>query len=245
MDNALYVGLSRQMVLRRELDIIANNVANADTTGFKVEGLLTREEDGAPARTLDAPGWTRFVLDDGVARNFGQGALHQTGNPLDLAIEGQGFFRIQTSGGDRYTRDGRFTMNASGQITTSNGDAVLDAGGSPITVDPSRGPVTISTNGAVSQAGAQVGQVGVFRIDDLSQLEKDGDNHFRIAGGAQPQAAPDAQVRQGMLEASNVNSISEITHLIEVQRAYDSVTHMMEATSDLTSRSIQRLGQLA
>ena len=245
MDNALYVGLSRQMVLRRELEVIANNVANVDTTGFKVEGLLTRETDGAPARTLDAPGWTRFVLDDGVARNFGQGALHQTGNPLDLAIEGQGFFRIQTDRGDRYTRDGRFTMNATGQLTNALGDAVLDAAGSPIVLDPARGAATISSNGAVSQAGAQVGQIGVFRIDDLSQLEKDGDNQFRIVANVQPQPAPDAQVRQGMLEASNVNSISEITHLIEVQRAYDSVTHRMEATSALTTRSIQRLGQLA
>ena len=206
---------------------------------------MTREEDGAPARTLDAPGWTRFVLDDGVARNFGQGALHQTGNPLDLGIEGQGFFRIQTSGGDRYTRDGRLTMNATGQLTNQAGDPVLDAGGSPIVLDPARGPATISTNGAVSQAGAQVGQVGVFRFDDLSQLQKDGDNQFAAPAGVQPQPAPDAQVRQGMLEASNVNAISEITHLIEVQRAYDSVTHMMEATSDLTSRSIQRLGQVA
>ncbi len=88
MDNALYVGLSRQITLRRELDIIANNVANANTTGFKVEGLLTRTEEAAPARTMDAPGWVRFVLDDGVARNFSQGALYHTSNPFDLGIDG-------------------------------------------------------------------------------------------------------------------------------------------------------------
>ena len=233
------------MVLRRELAIIANNVANADTTGFKVEGLLTREEDGAPARNLDAPGWARFVLDDGVARNFSQGALRLTSNPLDVGIDGQGFFKIQTAEGERYTRDGRFTLNATGQLTTQVGDPVLDAGGSPVTIDLSRGPVTINANGGVSQAGTTAGTLGVYRFDDLTQLEKDGSNLYRNVANTQPQVAPDALVRQGMLEGSNVNSIFEITHLIEVQRAYDSVTRMMESTAELTNRSIQRLGQLA
>ena len=244
MDNALYVGLSRQITLRRELDIIANNVANANTTGFKVEGLLTRTEEAAPARTMDAPGWVRFVLDDGVARNFSQGALYQTSNPFDLGIDGQGFFRIQTANGERFTRDGRFTLNATGQLTNQNGDPVMDAGGSPITVDMSRGPVTISASGGVSQGTNQVGQVGVFRFDDLANLEKVGENQYRNISNAQPQAAPDVQVRQGMLENSNVNSIFEITHLIEVQRAYDRVANLMDSSADLSRRSVQRLGQV-
>ena len=245
MDNALYVSLSRQMTLRRELDVIANNVANADTTGFKVEGLLTRTEEGEPAMTLQAPGWARFVLDDGVARNFSQGALHQTGNSLDLAIDGQGFFRVQTAGGDRYTRDGRFTLNAAGQVTTAAGDPVLDQGGSPITLDPTRGPIAVSETGQVTQGTNQVGSIGVFRFDDLSQLEKDGNNQFRNVANLQPTAAPDARVRQGMLESSNVNSIFEITRMIEVQRAYESVTHMMDSTADLSAQSIQRLGRVS
>jgi flagellar basal-body rod protein FlgF len=245
MDNALYVSLSRQMTLRRELDVIANNVANADTTGFKVEGLLTREEDGEPAQTLQAPGWARFVLDDGVARNFSQGALHQTGNPLDLGIDGQGFFRVQTAGGDRYTRDGRFTLSAGGQLTTAGGDPVLDQSGSPITLDPTRGAVAVSETGSITQGANQVGAIGVFRFDDLSQLEKDGNNQFRNVANLQPTAAPDARVRQGMLESSNVNPIFEITRMIEVQRAYDSVAHMMDSTADLSAQSIQRLGRVS
>jgi flagellar basal-body rod protein FlgF len=244
MDNTLYVGLSRQMTLRRELDIIANNVANADTTGFKVEALLTREEEGAPARTVDAPGWVHFVLDDGVARDFGQGQLHETGNPLDIGIEGQGFFQIQTAAGERYTRDGRFTMNAEGVVTTATGDPVLSGGG-PLTLDPAKGPISIAEDGAISQQGQRVGQITVVRFDDLSQLEKVSNNLYRNVSNLQPQPAPDAHIRQGMLEGSNVNSIAEITHLIEVQRAYDGISRMMDQSADLSRRSIQRLGQVA
>src|SRR4029079_16568928 len=100
MDNALYVGLSRQMVLRREMDIVANNIANADTAGFKVETLREKTDPQAPATTLMAPKPVKFVSADGVLRNYGQGALRQTGAPLDLAIEGQGFFRVTTPAGE-------------------------------------------------------------------------------------------------------------------------------------------------
>jgi flagellar basal-body rod protein FlgF len=121
MDNALYVGLSRQMTLRRELDIVANNIANANTTGFKVEELMVRTEPAKPARTAGGTNPVKFVLDDGVARDFGQGALTQTGGDFDLALEGQGFFKVSTAGGERYTRDGRFTMNPDGKLVTQNG----------------------------------------------------------------------------------------------------------------------------
>lgn len=245
MDNALYVGLSRQMTLRRELDIAANNIANVDTAGFKVESLLTREEDGRPAVTAGAPGWVKFVLDDGVARNFTQGAIRETGGTLDLAIDGQGFFQIETPQGTRYTRDGRFTTSPEGVLTNQAGEAVLDAGGGQITVDPAKGPVTISAEGIVSQEGQQIGKVGVVRFEDLSQLEKTGDNQYRNVANTQPVPATDAQIKQGMLEGSNVNSISEITRLIDIQRAYESMAKMMEQTQELSRRSIQRMGQVS
>src|ERR1700752_149173 len=108
MDNALYVGLSRQMVLRRQLDIVANNIANADTAGFKVESLLQKTDPAEPAYTLQGPRPVKFVGEAGVMRDFGQGSLRTTGAPLDLAIEGQGFFQVQSPNGPRYTRDGNF-----------------------------------------------------------------------------------------------------------------------------------------
>jgi flagellar basal-body rod protein FlgF len=243
MDNALYVGLSRQMTLRRELDIVANNIANANTTGFKVEELMVRTEPAKPARTNGGSYPVKFVLDDGVARDFGQGALTQTGGDFDLAIEGQGFFKVSTAGGERYTRDGRFTMAPDGKLVTQNGAAVLDEGGGEITIDPLKGPVTFGKNGTVSQGAEQLGKVAVVRPTDLATFRKDGDNLYRNTTNDTPQAAPDAKIHQGMLEASNVQSITQITKLIEVSRAYESVAKMMDQTSELSRSAVERLGK--
>jgi flagellar basal-body rod protein FlgF len=243
MDNALYVGLSRQMTLRRELDIVANNIANANTTGFKVEELMVRTEPAKPARTNGGSYPVKFVLDDGVARDFGQGALTQTGGDFDLAIEGQGFFKVSTAGGERYTRDGRFTMAPDGKLVTQNGAAVLDEGGGEITIDPLKGPVTFGKNGTVSQGAEQLGKIAVVRPTDLATFRKDGDNLYRNTTNDTPQAAPDAKIHQGMLEASNVQSITQITKLIEVSRAYESVAKMMDQTSELSRSAVERLGK--
>jgi flagellar basal-body rod protein FlgF len=243
MDNALYVGLSRQMTLRRELDIVANNIANANTTGFKVEELMVRTEPAKPARTNGGSYPVKFVLDDGVARDFGQGALAQTGGDFDLAIEGQGFFKVSTAGGERYTRDGRFTMAPDGKLVTQNGAAVLDEGGGEITIDPLKGPVTFGKNGTVSQGAEQLGKIAVVRPTDLATFRKDGDNLYRNTTNDTPQAAPDAKIHQGMLEASNVQSITQITKLIEVSRAYESVAKMMDQTSELSRSAVERLGK--
>jgi flagellar basal-body rod protein FlgF len=243
MDNSIYVGLSRQMTLRRELDIIANNIANADTTGFKVEDSLTRTEPKAAPRTRQSDA-IKFVLDDGVARDFSQGGMSQTTSPFDLGIEGQGFFTIDTPAGPRYTRDGRFTLDPTGQLTTQAGQPVLSDGGAPILIDPLLGAVTIAADGTVSQGINLVGKVGVSRFDDLSSLRKDGDNLYRNVSNQAAQAAPDARVRQGMLESSNVKTIEQVTRLIEVNRAYDSISKMVADTSDLSRRSIERIGKL-
>jgi flagellar basal-body rod protein FlgF len=243
MDNALYVGLSRQMTLRRELDIVANNIANANTTGFKVEKLMVRTEPAKPARTAGGANPVKFVLDDGVARDFGQGALTQTGSDFDLALEGQGFFKVSTAGGERYTRDGSFTMAPDGKLVTQNGQSVLDEGGGEILLDPLKGPVTIARDGTVSQGAELLGKIAVVRPTDLASFRKDGDNLYRNTTNDTPQAAPDAAIHQGMLEASNVQSITQITKLIEVSRAYESVAKMMDQTSELSRSAVERLGK--
>jgi flagellar basal-body rod protein FlgF len=244
MDNALYVGLSRQMVLRREMDIIANNIANADTSGFKVEALMTKTSPQAPAFTLGGPKPVKFVTSDGVARDFGQGQLRRTDAPLDLAIEGQGFFKVAADAGERFTRDGRFRTDEIGRLVTQGGSPVMDEGGGEITLDPEKGPVSIAVDGTVTQGLERVGKVGVFEFANLGVLEKTGDNLLQNTSNDQPQPATDARLRQGMLEGSNVQPILEITRMIEVSRAYEQMAKMMDSNADLSRRSVERMGRV-
>ncbi len=243
MENAAYIGLSRQMTLRRELDIAANNIANADTTGFKVEQLLVGTEVGSRARNDFIRPGASFVLDNGVGRDFSQGSLQQTGRDLDFAIDGEGvFFRVQDGAGEAYTRDGAFTISPTGELTTKAGNPVLGDGG-PIVIDPAQGPITVAEDGNISQNGVAIGQMGLARFDSLAVLSKDGDGLYRNASNAAPIDAAGAQVRQGMLEGSNVNPLVEITQLIEISRAYERATKMIENVQDLSRRSVERLGR--
>ena len=250
MDNTLFVGLSRQMTLRRELDLIANNIANADTQGFKVESMMLETDPARPPGSMKSSDNRpiAFVLDTGVARDFGQGAMTQTGAPFDMAIDGQAFFKIQTPQGERYTRDGRFTLDPTGKLTTQDGHPVLDDGGGEITVDMTQGPVAIGKDGTMTQSllgnVTRIGKVGLARFDDLTSLAKDGDNAYRNTSNQTAQAAPDATIMQGMLEGSNVKPVLEITRMIQVSRAYESIARTMDNAADLSQRSIERLGRL-
>ena len=244
----MYVGLSRQETLQRQLDVAANNVANVDTAGFKVESLMVQTDpETLPASASGTPGLPRtidFAYDVGVARDFSQGPLHDTGSPLDVGVQGEGFFRVQTPAGERYTRDGRFSMDAQGQLVTSSGAAVQGEGG-PITLDPQKGAPKIAADGTISQQGQAVGKIALVSFPSLSALAKDGDGLYRNVSNVQPQPAPSAQLRQGMLEGSNVEPITQMTLLIEISRAYDTVTQMVSNVNDLSDQAVTRLGRVS
>ncbi|CAN5314782.1 flagellar basal-body rod protein FlgF [soil metagenome] len=243
MENAAYIGLSRQMTLRRELDVVANNIANENTTGFKVEQLLVGTEVGARARNENVRPSASFVLDNGVGRDFGQGALAQTNRTLDFGIEGEGaFFTVNDGTGDAYTRDGAFTLDPEGKLVTKGGLAVQGDGGD-IILDPAKGAVVVGEDGTISQDGALVGRLTLARFDSLSALSKDGDSLYRNRSNANPIDATGAKVRQGSLEGSNVNPLTEITNMIEITRAYEQATKMIENTNDLSRRAVERLGR--
>lgn len=245
MENAAYIGLSRQMTLRRELDVVANNIANADTNGFKVEQLMVSEEVGQRARNDFIRPGASFVMDQGVGRDFGQGALKQTGRDFDFGIEGEGaFFTVNDGSGEAYTRDGAFTTDPTGKLVTQQGLAVQGDGGD-IILDPARGPVTVGQDGTITQEGAIVGRLTLARFETLGALSKDGDGLYRNRSNATPIEATGAKLRQGALEGSNVNPLIEITNLIEIQRAYESVSRMIENTNDLSRRSVERLGRVS
>lgn len=244
MENALYVGLSRQMILRREMEIIANNIANMDTNGFKVESMIQKTDPSEPAVTLGGPRPVKFVAPDGVARDFGQGVLTRTGGELDMAIEGQGFFQVQTPQGPRFTRDGRFTTDTTGRLVTQGGHAVLDASGGEIVIDAEKGQVSVGSDGSMSQGNETVGKVGLYRFTNPGALEKAGDNLFRNGSNLAANPATEAKLRQGFLEGSNVKPVLEITRMVEVSRAYESTTKMMESEAELSRRSVERLGRV-
>jgi len=242
MDNAIYVGLSRQMLLQRELDVAANNLANADTVGFKFEEMLAAADKATPPTTggiASTP--VTFVTSNGVARDYSQGPLTQTGSPLDVAINGKGFFTISTASGPRYTRDGRFAMDATGKLVTQDGDAVQGDGGD-ITFDPKKGPIAISDTGLISQGGQQVGKLSVVTFDSLAALSKEGNNLYSNDSNLTPTPSTTAQLKQGMLEGSNVQSIVQITRLIEISRAYDAISSVMSDTANLSNTAVQKLG---
>ena len=244
MENAAYVGLSRQMTLRRELDVVANNIANAETTGFKVEQLLVGTEVGERARNDSVRPGVSFVLDQGLGRDYSQGALEQTDRTLDFAIEGEGaFFVVQDGAGEAYTRDGAFTLDPEGRLVSGQGRPVL-GDGQEIVLDPALGSPSVAADGTISQNGVQIGRLTAVRFDTLSVLEKGGDGLYRNTSNAQPVEAADVRIHQGMLEGSNVNPILEITNLIEIQRAYERITKMIENANDLSRRSVERLGKV-
>lgn len=243
MDNALYVGLSRQMVLRRQLDIVANNIANADTAGFKMESMLQKTEPAQPAYTLQGPRPVKFVGDDGVMRDFGQGAMRRTDAPFDLAIDGKGFFQVNSPSGPRYTRDGSFRLDDTGRLVSQGGFPVMDDGGGEIDLDPTQGQVSISQDGTITQGLTQVGKLGVVNFQTLSTLEKTGDNLYRNTSNQQPQPAENAKIHQGMLEGSNVQPVMEISKMIEISRAYEQMAKIMDANSDLSKSAVERMGK--
>ncbi|HVV34844.1 MAG TPA: flagellar basal-body rod protein FlgF [Vitreimonas sp.] len=243
MDNAQLLGLQTQRVLQRRLDVAANNLANVNTTGFKADTLVLEEADDTDAHTDDNPSDIRFVRDLGVTRDMHQGDIAHTGNPFDVAIQGDGFFMVQGPNGQTmYTRDGAFTLSSDGQLQTSDGYAVLNSGGAPIQIDTTEDATpTIGRDGAIIAAGVEVGRIGVANFAAPGALSKVGDNLWEAHNNA---SAPfDGVLIQGALENSNVRPVVELTRLIEISRAYQSAANIVSGTDDLRRRAIQTLGQ--
>jgi flagellar basal-body rod protein FlgF len=245
VDNIAYVSLSRELVLKRALDVTANNIANMDTTGFKVESLMESTTPGAPARDLGLNKPAQFVLDTGLARDFTQGELKQTNSPLDVAIAGSGFFQVQTPQGVRYTRDGAFAIDNQNRLVNGQGYPVLDDGGAEIRFDPLLASPTISKEGDVSQGNQRVGRLGVVDFPTPAVLSKQGGNLYANTSNAQPGPAANAVVHQGMLEGSNVKPILEVTNLIQISRAYEQVSQMITTVNDLSEQAVNRLGKVS
>lgn len=249
MDNGSYVALSLATAMRREMDVSANNIANTNTAGFKGERVvfdsyLQKGPDGS-----DESG-TNFVLDRGSYLNESQGALSYTGNSLDVALQGEGWFSYQTPQGvTAYGRDGRFQLDPQGNLVTLAGNKVLDNGGQPIALPPeAAGSLSITDSGAITAEGlGQIAQLGVFELRDLQAYERMGGGLFVPPGGqdggGMPPPDPQTRVVQGAVEDSNVQPVVEMTRMMDIQKAYDRAVKLMNGRDDLRSDMLRRLGR--
>ncbi|MBV8472381.1 MAG: flagellar basal-body rod protein FlgF [Hyphomicrobiales bacterium] len=237
MQNGLYVALSGQVSMERRLETIANNVANMNTVGFRADGVSFATElakAGDHNIAYVSPGSTYINRDAGPTT--------KTGNPLDVAVQGDGWFGIDTRNGVAYTRDGRMRLSENGALETLTGNAVLDAGGAPIMLDPNAGAPVISGDGMISQNGRQVGAIGLYAIDDNANLTRTENSGVVPDKPATPILDFTKNgVLQGYTEGSNVNPIEEMSRLIEVTRGFDGVNAQVSQTEASMQDAIKSL----
>lgn len=216
MENGIYAALTRQSGLMREMRVVANNIANANTTGFRREGVIFAEH----LTRLDRRGEGLSMADArGRLVDLRQSVLSQTNGTFDLGIEGEGFFMVATPEGNRLTRAGAFLPSAEGELMNADGHRLLDEGQGPITIPPGAGPISVGADGTISANGQPIGKVGVFVAPEETDLIHQGGTLFAPDGPVEP--AEGSGIRQGFLEESNVDPVFEISRMIEVQRAYE------------------------
>jgi flagellar basal-body rod protein FlgF len=248
MENALLIGLSRQMSLRREMDVVANNIANINTTGFKGDTAIFEEYlmPGASAGQFARPDQRlSYVVDRSTWHDMSQGPTQQTGNPLDVAVDGSAFLVVQTPRGERYTRNGAMQINSTGQLVTSEGYQVLgDAG--PIQFQTNDKEILIARDGLISVPDGVRGKLRLVKFDAAQRLNKDGGSTFAAPQGVQPQpiAPEERHILQGTLERSNVRSVIEMTRMIEVSRSYTQVATMLDKQGDMRRSAVEKLAEV-
>lgn len=233
MDNAIYTTLTRQSGLMREMQALANNIANASTTGFRQENVIFSEHVKRVA------GGTSLSMATAAVRHTSmlQAGLTQTGGPLDLAIEGEGFFLIDTPQGQRLTRAGHFSTSAEGELVTADGHRVLDSGGAPVFLPPDAGALSVAADGTLSANGLPLSQIGLVRPRDPSGLIRETGLLFRADEGFEP--AENGRILQGFLESSNVDAIGQVARMIEVQRAYEMGQSLLEREDERIRTAIK------
>ena len=252
MENTLLVGLSRQMTLERQMDVVANNVANVNTNGFKADRSLFQEFLKSGAHEDNFTGRDRrvsYVAEGSGFHDFTQGPTEQTKNPLDVAIDGGGFLVVQTPGGERYTRDGGLQINNQGQLVTAAGNPVLGNNG-PIVLQPTDHDVSIASDGnitvleGVNRIDSVRGKLRLVSFAQAQQLLKDGSNLYAADAGATAQPDTASRLQQGFIEKSNVNSVTEMSRMIEVTRTYTQIATLLQQQSDLHKSAIEKLADV-
>lgn len=233
------VALSYQLALTNQLDITANNIANVTTPGFQskhplfVEFLVSVDDTGEEIA---------YVVDKGTIRNLNPGPINYTGNPLDISIEGRGYFVVETDEGIFYTRNGAFQLDASGQFVTSAGAAVLDDSNSPIVIAPGETQINITRDGTISTENGVIGRFRLVEFADEQAMTNLGDS--LLTSDEDPLVASESAVVQGMLEGSNVIAVAEITRMIKLLRAYQAANQLITTEEEREKQAIELLTRI-
>jgi flagellar basal-body rod protein FlgF len=248
MDTALLVALSHQSAMRRQLDVVANNVANMHTTAFKKESVMFQQHlvnlkgvEGPEGQGI------AFVIDKGVKRDQAEGAHLHTGNPLDVAISGDAFFEVIGKDGNvKYTRNGHFRMDNEGFLILSSGERLLSVDGNEIQFTEEDVTITIQSDGRIVAESGDLGQLALSSFANADALKKAGNGLYTSTQQPTP-LDPDAtppKVQQFMLESSNVNPIEEVTRMITILRSYQKVSKLMTKSDDMRKNAINTLGKI-
>lgn len=247
MENAQLVSLSRQIALQRQMDVVANNMANLNTIGFKGEKVLFEEfvmpgakDDGFPAGQEDVS----FTQDWATMHDMTAGAIRQTGNPLDAALDGEGFFTVNTPNGPRYTRNGAFKLDGTGTLVTAQGNPVAGSGGTTIRFASGETDISIAPDGTVFSSAGTKGKLQIATFNQPQNLTREANDLFVAPAGAQPTTPAKTRVVGGAVEGSNVSGVTEMTNMIRVSRAYEMVAQLVNRQDQLRASAIQRLGNL-
>ena len=243
MENVQIIALSKQIALRRQMDVVANNVANINTTGFKAEALLFEEYQMPVARNNGFYNNDRilsYTQDWATISNFSAGAIVQTGNALDVALQGNGFLSIETEAGERYSKNGELKLDDTGLLVTNEGNPVLSEGGQ-IRFSPDEKDITIDAQGNIMTSAGIKGRLKIVSFESPQGLAREGANLF---AGADPLQDLLTTVSQGALERSNISGVSEMAEMIRVNRAYQALSQMQKSQAELRQKAIQKLGSL-
>ncbi|MBI0535382.1 flagellar hook-basal body complex protein [Roseomonas sp. KE2513] len=243
MDNAGYIALSRLVAQNRSTAVLANNMANAETPGFRAirPAFADHLERQRGAQSVPGGESLHFSEDRAAWRDERPGPVQMTANPLDVAISGEGLFSVGTPRGERYTRAGRFSLGPEGTIVDMEGNSLLDTGGNPLRVSPNDTRLTIKGDGTLSSENGEIGRIRVVRFAEAQRLVPEGDRLLAAAPGQAPETIERPAVVQGALEGSNVQPVLELTRLTAEMREFQFMAQFVEKEGDRVSTAVERI----
>lgn len=244
MDNTLYIGLAAQSALKRQMDVLAHNVANVNTTAYNKEKVLFKEYlMDVGGKNASVGGKISTVLDVGTIRDLEEGSFVNTGNPLDFAISGRAYMSVKNPEGDIfYTRNGRMTINDNGELVTLSGNIVLNDANRAIVINADDTEFKITEQGTLSSDSREIAKIGIFSFEDERDMSRIGDSLYET--NQTPIVATDYKILQGSIENSNVNAVMAMTEMIDISRSYESLTRSMGKIQDMRKDGLNRLARV-